>query len=443
LNTVPSIRRGVLRTQLIWSTLSGLALAVALWLTMTGEVDELFDDSLSSAAELVIGPLLESLPMQGARTADAPSAPVADDAPGVRFVWQLVRHDAGATVLASAKGAPIGPLLSVPAVGFSSVPGWRVYGLASGQDGRMLYVAQSLQERNEAKVEMILTVLLTGLPLLALGLVWSNLRLRRELRPLQDLSTRLSALDPLQPVARLGTIDCAELQPLAAAFDDLVARLSHRISLERAFSAHTAHALRTPLASIEVQLAVALREAPPELRPRLQLARTAASRLQHVVLALLAMFRSGAQISRQDLDLHALAAGLVVEGLELRVLPGAPLQGDADLVSAALLNLLDNAQRHGALQVTLSAPQAGWLCVQDNGAGVGAQRLQALQDAVATQNYEGVTGLGLMLADLVARAHGGRLLLPGRTDQTGSGFTAVLDLGLPGQTATPKAATAP
>lgn len=292
----------------------------------------------------------------------------------------------------------------------------------------MLYVAQSLQERSEAKVEMILTVLLAGLPLLALGLVWSNLRLRRELEPLQDLSKRLSELDPLRLEARLGPIHCAELQPLAAAFDEVVARLSHRISLERAFSAHTAHALRTPLAGIEVQLAVALREVPPEMRHRLQLARTAASRLQHVVLALLAMFRSGAQINRQHLDLDALAAGLVVDGLQLRVLPGAALTGDEDLVSAALINLLDNAQRHGAQQVTLSVPQPGWLCVQDNGSGVDAQRHQALKAALAAQHYEGVTGLGLMLADLVARAHGGKLLLPGDAEP---GFTAVLDLGSP------------
>jgi signal transduction histidine kinase len=39
------------------------------------------------------------------------------------------------------------------------------------------------------------------------------------------------------------------------------------------------------------------------------------------------------------------------------------------------------------------------------------KRLSQLQAAIAAQAYEGNTGLGLMLADLIARAHGGKLLL--------------------------------
>ena len=420
-----SIRGGVLRTQFVWSVLGGLALAAALWLAMQNEVEELLDDSLRSAAELLIAPMLETLPPTP-RAPATRAAPARDGAP--HFVWQLVRHDPAATVLAAASGAPRLPLVDAPAAGFTDVPGWRVYGRALGQGGRMLYVAQSQRERTETRLEIVVTVLLAGLPLLALGLLWSNLRLRQELQPLQALSARLSAFDPLQPGARLGRTDCAELQPVHAAIDDLVARLSRRITLERAFSAHTAHALRTPLAGIEVQLAVALREAPAALQPRLQRVRAATTRLQHVVAALLAMFRSGTAIERQALDLDTLAAGLAVEGLQLKVQPGAPLSGDADLLSAALLNLLDNAQRHGATTVTLGVQRPCWLRVQDNGSGVTSPRRLALQAALTAQDYENTTGLGLMLADLVARAHGGRLLLP---EQTPPGFTAVLDLGPP------------
>ena len=422
-----SIRGGVLRSQLVWSLLGGLALAGALWLSVQSEVDELLDDSLSSAAELLIGPMLESLPPPSSRPADGRTLP---REAGPRFIWQLVRHDSVASVLAGASGAPGRPLVSTPAAGFTDVPGWRVYGRALGLDGRMLYVAQSHQERAEVKLETITTVLLAGLPLLALGLLWSNLRLRQELQPLQALSSRLATFDPLQPGASLGRTNCTELQPVHAAVDALVARLAQRITLERAFSAHAAHALRTPLAGIEVQLAVAQREAPAPLQPRLQRVRAAASRLQHVVVALLAMFRSGAKIERRAIDLGALAAGLAVHGLQLRLQPGAPLAGDADLVSAALINLLDNAQRHGAQVVTLSAPRPGWLRVQDDGSGVAPERRHALQAALAAQDYESATGLGLMLADLVARAHGGRLLLPA---EPGAGFTAVLDLGAAGE----------
>ena len=125
-----SIRGGVLRAQLVWSLLGGLALAVALWLTMQSEVDELLDDSLGSSAELLIGPLLESLPLARARPDEGPAEP---RGAGPRFVWQLVRHDPVATVLASARGAPGLPLVGTPAAGFTNVPGWRVYGRALGQ----------------------------------------------------------------------------------------------------------------------------------------------------------------------------------------------------------------------------------------------------------------------------------------------------------------------
>ena len=64
------------------------------------------------------------------------------------------------------------------------------------------------------------------------------------------------------------------------------------------------------------------------------------------------------------------------------------------------------------------------LTVHDDGPGVTPERLQALQRALDTQDYAGCTGLGLMLADMVARAHGGALTLDG----AGPGFTARLRL---------------
>ena len=74
-------------------------------------------------------------------------------------------------------------------------------------------------------------------------------------------------------------------------------RLARRVANERAFSAHAAHALRTPLAGIDTQLAVAQREAPASLQPRLARVREAAGRLTRVVSALLALFRSGPNCS--------------------------------------------------------------------------------------------------------------------------------------------------
>ena len=114
-----------------------------------------------------------------------------------------------------------------------------------------------------------------------------------------------------------------------------------------------------------------------------------------------------------------------IEGLTMETRGTTPLDADADLVTAAVLNLLDNAQRHGARSVTFSTPAVNVLRVHDDGPGVDQARRRELSAAIEAQDYAGRTGLGLMLADLVARAHGGGLSLP----ESASGFVVELDLG--------------
>ena len=414
-----SIRRRLLRALLLWALLWSTALALAVWLAVREEVDELLDDSLKSVAEDLIGPLLRT-PLTPGPMVGIGATPALQ-----RFIWQQVAHVEGAQLLRHSAGAPLQPLRPTPTAGFMDVPGWRVYGLALGIDTQMLYVAQSRGERGEALAEVGLAVLLAGLPMGLLGLLWLGTRVRQELTPLQALSKRLAEHDPLQPGATLGEAAEEELQPVHQAIDALAARLARRVGQERAFTAHAAHALRTPLAGIDAQLAVAVREAPEALQPRLQRVRAAAGRLQRVVAGLLALFRSGVEVQRVPLDLPVLAARLPVEGLRVQAQSTAALDADVDLLTAALLNLLDNALRHGATTVTLSTPAAQVLRVQDDGRGLPTAQRQALQQGLDAEDYAGRMGLGLMLADLVARAHGGRLELP----EVAAGFAAELHLG--------------
>jgi signal transduction histidine kinase len=416
----PSIGGRLARSLVLWSVLWCAALGAAVWVIVQEEVDELLDDSLQSAAEGLIGPLALGLtePVEPSTLARAPKT-------SGRFTWQLVGHQGRTQLAASARGAPVAPLHDTPKPGFSDVPGWRVYGQATGRDGQMLYVAQTTEERAEAGTRIALAALFAGAPMTLIAVLWLRSRIRSELEPLADLSQRLAHYDPMQPGATLGAAEREELRPVHAAIDALAGRLAQRIAHERAFSSHAAHALRTPLAGIDAQLAVALREAEASHRPRLQRVRTAAQRLQRVVVALLAMFRSGAEVQRSEIDVVALAARLPVEGLEMEARGTTPLSADADLVTAAVLNLIDNAQRHGARSVIFSTPAANVLRVHDDGPGVEPARRRELRAAIDAQDYAGRTGLGLMLADLVARAHGGGLSL---LDEA-SGFAVELNLG--------------
>jgi signal transduction histidine kinase len=417
----PSIGARLANALLSWSVAWGLAVGLAVWLAAAHEVDELLDDALQSSAEL----MAEIVRARGDTA--APSLVV----PGAaleRFAWQVVGTD-GAVLLRSPR-APAQAWHRSPQVGFGNVPQWRVFGQVLGSDGRLLYAAQTRDERDEARAEVALGAVLAALAVGLLGHLWLRLRVRRELEPLQRLSQRLAAWDPDDggsAAEQLGPAERSELQPVHGAIEALTLRLAARMANEQAFSAHAAHALRTPLAGIDAQLAVALRECPPDMRERLLRVRGAATRLQAVVAALLALFRSGeggARLVAQAVDLPALVARLPVPGLAVQVEATGPLQADPDLLAAALMNLLDNAQRHGARTVHLRATAPATLRIDDDGPGVDAERLARLREAIDSARTTEATGLGLVLADRVARAHGGRLLLP----DTAQGFAVELRL---------------
>lgn len=418
---LPSIRRRLANALLGWSLLWIGAILAAVWLAADHEVDELLDDRLQASAEMLGALLAHDASFAATATQDA-QAPVSVD-PGARFAFQVVGADG--SVLMRSHGAPASPLRATPSAGFGDTPQWRVFGLALGEGGRILYVAQTGVERREAQMEVTLAATLAALAIGLLGHVWLRTRVRQEMAPLQAISERLARHDPGEAAGTLGTAEREELQPIHGAIDELGRRLARRVANERAFAAHAAHALRTPLAGIDAQLAVALRESPADLQPRLQRVRDAAGRLQHVVAALLGLFRSGAEPRRAPVDLVALLARLPVEGLAVGVSQHATVDADADLLAAAILNLLDNARRYGATRVEVDVPRAGTVRIADDGPGVSPERRRALQAALDAQDYEGHTGLGLLLADRVARAHGGSVGLP----EVDAGFAVELCMG--------------
>lgn len=419
--TAPSIRGRLANALLFWSLMWSVGVTLAVGLAAQHEVDELLDETLQSTSAV----LLQALTSPGGASGEGPAVmPARGDA---QFAWQLVAADG--TVLRRSANAPATVLLRSPTAGFSQGGSWRVFGNsligADGSNGRMLYVAHTLVERREAQLEVIMSAALAALSIGLLGHLWLRARVRQELMPLEHLSQRLEHYDPLNPAQALGTAERAELVPVHDALRQLGERLAQRVAQERRVAAHAAHALRTPLAGMDAQLAVALRECTAEARPRLQQVRDASVRLQHVVRSLLDLFRLGAEVRRQRVNVKALLAHLPVPQLAVVVDTPVHVDADPDLLAAALLNLLDNAQRHGARRVTLTTPAPGRLLLRDDGPGAEAHRLALLRAALATQSYEGQTGLGLMLADLVARAHGGYLSLPDAPD-AGGGFSAEL-----------------
>jgi signal transduction histidine kinase len=111
------------------------------------------------------------------------------------------------------------------------------------------------------------------------------------------------------------------------------------------------------------------------------------------------------------------------------------VQGDIDLLIRLFLNLLDNAIKYtpvtGTVQV--SAVRVGGqveIAIRDSGPGIAAAHLphvftrfyraEADRARRAEQNGQGGAGLGLAIAQEIARAHGGQI---GVTSEVGVGTT--------------------
>ncbi|MEY2684286.1 MAG: hypothetical protein RJA09_1430 [Pseudomonadota bacterium] len=421
----PSIQRRLSKALLWFALITGFTVSVVVWLVVQHEMEELMDQGLRESAEIIYG-VIDSTPVPSSAPNYWETPPAHDE----KLIWQMVSTTERRVIRRSHK-APDTPLAAAPQRHFfDSADGqWRVVTLPFTHDPtRYLLVAQTHNERLEALSE---TVVFTLLGTLLVGwvsvLVLSRIT-HQELQPLRDLTHGVRVYDPLVPGSEPTPPQRSELTPIAEAISDLGQRLATRVNRERAFAAHAAHALRTPLAGIDAQLALALRELPSDQRPRVLRAREASQRLTHVVKALLVMFRSGTEPSWQDCSLATLLDAIPAPGLVVTIEGEDHLRADPDLLSAVLANLLDNSARHSATNVLITsytADQQHHLTVVDNGKGCPPQEVQRLRLSLAQQRYTsdaGSNGLGLVLADIVLRAHLGGVRLP----DTPSGFVVEL-----------------
>ena len=413
---LPSIRRRVTRTLLLISLLWGLLVTAVVWAVLEHEIDELMDHHLRISAE-VLHSVLAPAHQQGADT----RLPKSESEYEEHLIWQVIDTRTGQVQSRSERAPPQALLHTLEKSPRASPDGqWRVITLGFRKDpSHFLLVGQSAKERQGARDEAVAYTLIGALLMGALATLVLHLLVGRELRPLAALSSAVKRYDPLRPETAPQAPHRAELEPMAQAITELGQRLSLRIMSERAFTAHAAHALRTPLAGIDAQLAVALKEAPAGLQPRLLRTREAAHRLSRVMQALLTMFRSGSEPKRQKVNLAHLLQPWTCDTLHIALGDIPPLDVDPDLLAAVMMNLLDNARQHGATQVQITSFTTGdgqqHLRLHDDGTGCTEEVLARLRQALHNNDYSpasGLKGMGLMLADLVMHAHGGKVTLP-------------------------------
>jgi two-component system, OmpR family, sensor kinase len=310
--------------------------------------------------------------------------------------------------------------------------------------------------RSLVKVE-----LLASLAVVVVGCALAWWLIRRELKPLQEMTVTAGAiaggeLDRRVPargenseVGRLGQALNGMLSQIQAAF----VQKSESEERLRMFVANASHELRTPLTSIrgysELLRKGALRD--EEARQRaLSRVESEATRMGVLVddLLLLTRLDQGRPLERMPVDLQRIGSEAVedaraVDGerpIEFRSSGPVVVTGDRDRLRQVLHNLVRNALTHTppGTPVTvevLSHDGRGACRVVDRGPGMTAEQSAHAFDRFYRSDVArtgGGTGLGLSIVRAIAEALDGTATVdtaPGR----GSVFTVELPLAEPGR----------
>jgi len=292
----------------------------------------------------------------------------------------------------------------------------RVAALFIERDGIPLTVlaAETLVKRNDLVWEILLGMLLPELGLVAatLALVWFGIR--SGLRPLDELQRQLAKRSPsdLRPIAAHGLSE--DIQPVVDELNDLLQRLDNSLLAQRHFVSDAAHQLRTPIAALQAQVELALRESASEQSPQLKQILCAAQRLAHLVQQLLALARAEPKeaYATQCIDLAAVVRDVaetslpraIAAGIDLGFeLAAARVNGSALLLQEAIGNLMDNAINYTPSQGTITiscrtTEQGATLSVEDSGPGIPEAAREQVFERFYRLPGSGSDGCGLGLA---------------------------------------------
>lgn len=428
----PTARRTLSRHLLVWTLGAQLAVWVIMvavgWSTSLRETRKFTDGHLVAVAQLWLetaswNPATDSGPQP------VPREDVHEYAQDVAImVWDNGRLVTDSDRLAAGldpSQLPEKGLVSLVVRDANGTPhDWRAYVETYRADGHERRVAALLDLKKRYVLasdiaEHLAEPSLVLLPLVTLVMWWT---IRRGLRPLDQLSDEVAALDGFAG-QRLDTQHrFHEFSSTVTAINTMVDGLQAQAERERQFASDVAHELRTPLTAITLQARAA--QADPSL-PRLARLEQEALRAGRILTQLLDLARaqragqaaSQAGDAVQDTALGEMAARLLSAHAQLAHESGHEMslvqeQGEVKLrvqpmlLELALRNLIENALRHTPPGTQVEV--AVWRDAQGQGVSVSDDGQRAGVTAPAAQASSGL-GLGLRLVERIAEELGAQL----------------------------------
>ncbi len=309
----------------------------------------------------------------------------------------------------------------------------------------VIQVGQSLTivENTMRQVLVFLTggtvVALILAALLGAFLAWQALRPIEKIN--QTANRIVSGQDLKQRLPCPPTND--EIARLTETINNMLQRLDNFFQAQIRLSADVSHELRTPLTAIRGNVDLLRRgggATSEELDETLTDIEAELNRMSRLVADLLLLSQADAGLSlRQEtveldtilLDVYRqariLAAGNI--NIQLGHEDQAIVQGDAERLRQALINLVINAIKHtppnGTVTISLQRePEWIHVSVEDTGRGIASKDLPHIFDRFyrAENNGQGGSGLGLSIAQWIAQAHGGQITVDSELNK-GSVFT--------------------
>lgn len=267
----------------------------------------------------------------------------------------------------------------------------------------------------------------------------------RVVRPLQKLGAQVREKSDLRGDLSLDRQD--EYDDLTAAMNALLSRIDARQQAHEALVADAVHALKSPIAAVQVAAEQLARGQPLDGARSERLGRAmlaSAQRLDAITTRLLELARAEAGLPGEawaPVDVVAVVAAVVARARDdgrwatVRVGVDSPpahawVEGVAARLESALEALLDNARSFATAQVDVRVETAGdrvTVVVADDGPGIAPHDHERVFGRFVTGRNDGSgTGLGLALVRAVAEAHGGRAHAGQRA---GGGAAVTLELG--------------
>jgi heavy metal sensor kinase len=241
-----------------------------------------------------------------------------------------------------------------------------------------------------------------------------------------------------------------EVSRLGRAFNGMLDHIEREFVSQRQFIADSSHELRTPLTVIRGNLDLLRRNPDPKNQAdSLQAIEREAARMQRLVEDLLLLAKADARqvvefvpVMLDDVIIEVFRVAQVLaqarhQTLKLGHFEAIQVEGDAEQLKRAILNLVENAIKYtpegGSITISMQRGNR-WAKVAITDTGVGIDPIHQphifgrfYRIDKARSRASGGTGLGLAIVKHIAEAHGGRISLNSMPGQ-GSTFTLWLPI---------------